>query len=383
MKKYFPFIIALTLLTVTACEDLLLDYEEIKVPSPKVYDSKLATLLDSLRYVLDLPALAGAIVTDTGIVEARAVGSRRYGGEANVTDTDRFHLGSCGKSFTSVLIGVLVDEGLLEWNTTLPEIFPEYASTMRAEYKNVTVKDLLSHSAGFVRDADLYFNTTNPRAKRLEALEWVLKQPPAQQKGKFLYSNLGFAIAGAVAEKLTNKDYEELLIERVTKPLGITTAGFGAMGTEGKEDQPLQHTPSHAHLTATADAGLNLVYNPAGGLHMSVGDWGKYIQWILTIEAGGHQTLLRDETAKMIITPAVDQGGGYSYSLGWGVSDQSWAGGKALNHSGSNGFNYSTALLASEKHFGIIVMTNQGAVGSEWPLGDVFWRVLDYYQKGH
>ncbi|MBI1939255.1 MAG: beta-lactamase family protein [Ignavibacteriales bacterium] len=382
MKKIFPFIIVFTIFTATSCENLLLDYEAIKAPSPKDYESKFATLLDSLRYALDLPALAAAIVTDTGIVEARAVGCRRYGGEANVTNTDRFHLGSCGKSFTSVLIGVLVDEGMLEWNTTLPEIFPEYANMMRAEYKNVTVKDILSHSAGFVRDADNNFNKTNTRERRIEALEWALQQPPAQQRGKFLYSNLGFTIAGAVAEKLTNRNYEELLMERVIKQLGITTAGFGAMGIEGKEDQPLQHTPSHAHLTAIADAGLDPVYNPAGGLHMSVGDWGKYIQWTLTIEAGGHQTLLRDETAKMITAPAVDQGGGWSYSLGWGVGDASWAEGKSLNHSGSNGFNYSTALLASKKHYGIIVMTNQGAVGAEWPLDKVFWRVLDYYQKG-
>ena len=362
---------------------MILGPDAEKPITPTVHDSKFATILDSLRYVLDLPALAGAIITDTGIVEAQAVGCRRYGGPENITVNDKFHLGSCGKSFTSVLMGTLVDEGLVTWNTTLPEIFPEYSSSMRIEYKDVTVKNILSHSAGFIRDVDFtILKSSSPRERRIEALAWALKQPPAQQRGKFLYSNLGYMIAGAVIERLLDQSYESLMMERVITPLGITTAGFGTMGTEGKEDQPLQHTPNHAPVIASPDAGLDPCYNPAGGLYMSVGDWGKYCQWVLKIEAGSDQTLLKKETAAMITTPIVSEGNGWSYSFGWGVVNQDWAGGKSLQHSGSNSLNYATAWLASVKHFGILVMTNQGAIGEDWLLEEAFWRVLDYYQKG-
>ena len=135
MKKNILLIITTAALLLFACDDLLLDSESQNPPEPKIYESRFSTILDSLRYEYKLPALAAAIVTDTGVIEVGAVGCRRYGGEANVTISDRFHLGSCGKSFTSVLIGVLVDEGLVQWNTTLPEIFPEYDNSMREEYK--------------------------------------------------------------------------------------------------------------------------------------------------------------------------------------------------------------------------------------------------------
>jgi CubicO group peptidase (beta-lactamase class C family) len=346
-----------------------------------VYSSRLTTILDSLRVALDLPALAGAIVSDTGIVEAGVVGSRRYGGPANVTLNDKFHLGSCGKAFTAALMGALVDDGLVTWTTTLPAIFPEYAQTMRAEYRAVTVRDLLSHSAGLVRDPinGLALRSGTPREQRAEVVAWALAYPPLKPRGQYEYSNLGYIIAGAIIERLANRPYEDLVMERIVLPLGITTAGIGAMGTPGKEDQPLQHTPSHAPILPTADAHLLAIYNPAGMLHMSIVDWGKFVQWVLASEAG-HQTLLRPETARAMTTPAVAIGSDGFYALGWGGANyEMWSGGRSLNHSGSNGYNYATAALAPVRRVGILVMTNEGATGDEWLLGPAVVRLI-YYQ---
>lgn len=382
MKKYSKILFVFLVFLFSSCENALLGPEPGAPPAAKVYSSRLATILDSLRYAMNFPALAGAIVTENGIVDAQAVGCRRYGGEANVTNTDCFHLGSCGKSFTAVLMGTLVDEGKVFWNTTLQEIFPEFASTMRKEYKAVTVREILSHSAGFIRDHNITLSSGTYRERRNMVAEWGMAQVPVVQRGKFLYSNLGYIIAGAIIEKLLNRTYEELMTERILRPLGLTTAGFGTMGTEGREDQPLQHTPGHAPLTASQSANLGPEYNPAGGLFMSVIDWAKYCQWILKIEAGLPQSILNDNTAKELTKPIVDEGYGWRYAFGWGVVDQDWAGGKSLQHSGSNSFNYCTVWLASDKHFGILVMTNQGAVGEEWPLEKPFWRVLELYQKG-
>jgi CubicO group peptidase (beta-lactamase class C family) len=367
----------------SSCESALLGPEGGKQPEPKKYASGFDTMLDSLRYSLDVPALAGAIVTDSGVIYSGAVGCRRYGGAENVTATDRFHLGSCGKSFTAVLIGTLVDEGLVNWNTTLPEIFPEYKDIMRDEYKDVTVSDILCHAAGFKRDySSQLFHSTDARGSRVQVVAWALKQPPAQKRGSVLYSNLGFIIAGAIAEKIKNRPYEELLTERVLQPLGLKTAGFGTMGTPGLEDQPLQHTANHAPIIAEPTAGLDPSYDPAGGLYMSVGDWGKYIQWVMKAEAGKSQGILTAATAKRITSGGVYQGSGSYYAYGWGIGDADWAGGKSMNHSGSNGFNYSTVMVSCARHYAVIVMSNQGAIGQEWPLGPAFWRLQSFYLKG-
>jgi len=367
--------------SVFSCRDAILGPDE-SVPLPAQHNSRFATILDSLRYTLDLPALAGAIMTDTGIVEAAAVGARRYGGPANVTVNDQFHLGSCGKSFTAVLLGVLVDEGRVQWTTTLPQIFPEYAGTMRPEYRDVSLLNILSHSAGFVRDPDFKLQSNTPKDQRAEVVAWALLQPPVVQRGQPLYSNLGFVIAGAITEKLTGRAYEDLLMEKVIRPLGLTTAGFGTMGREGLEDQPLQHSPNHAPIIATPDAHLLNIENSAGGLYMSIGDWAKYCQWVLACEAG-RPSLLRAQTARTITKPVVvmdSRGGGNA--LGWGVEYWDEVGGRLLGHTGSNGFNYSEVLLMPDRRYGVIVMTNQGAGTVSNPIWPVVNRSIQLYLNG-
>lgn len=364
----------------SSCDKLILGPDDGKSPPPAQHASRFETVLDSLRYALDLPALAGAIMTDTGIVEAAAIGCRRYGGEMNVTVDDEFYLGSCGKSFTAVLIGLLVDEGKLNWNTTLPEVFPEYAETMRPEYKEVTVRDLLSHGAGFIRDPDLMLHAATPRAQRVEVVAWAVRQLPAVHRGTELYSNLGFIIAGAIAERIADSSYEDLITNRIVHPLGLTTAGFGTMGTDGLEDQPLQHTPSHAPLEATADAHLQDIYDPAGGLYMSIRDWARYCRWVLACEAG-HATLLSQETARTITTPVLLSPGGGG-ALGWGVEYAAWIGGRVLTHTGSNGFNYAEVLVCTDRDYGVIVMTNQGSGSPNNPLAPAAARLVEYHFQG-
>jgi CubicO group peptidase (beta-lactamase class C family) len=194
-----------------SCEKLFPGSDKIP-PAPVKYNSSFATMLDSLRYVLDLPALAGVIITDDTILFADAVGCRRYSGPMNVTNDDRSNLGSNTKAFTAVLLGTLVDDGSIRWTTPLSEIFPEFAGSMLSEYKDITLKSNLSHSAGFVRDSHLNFISTTPMEQRKEVVEWALKQPPQITRGQFPYSNLGYIIAGSIAEKLTNKPFEDVLI---------------------------------------------------------------------------------------------------------------------------------------------------------------------------
>ena len=248
MRYYIIVFSFFSIFAISSCQDLILGPDEAKPPLPFKHSTRLTTYLDSMRYALELPALAAAIISDTGIIEAAAVGSRRYGGPLNVTNSDVFLPGSCAKSFTAVLAGLLIDEGKLSWTTTLAEIFPEYSNKMRSEYHEVNMLDLLSHSAGFLYNPDLTFHSSSPRDLRLEVVSWALVQPPATQRGKPLYSNVGFIIAGAIAEKLADRTYEEQVIEKILRPLGITTAGFGQIGTVGLEDQPLEHTPNHSPI---------------------------------------------------------------------------------------------------------------------------------------
>lgn len=378
MGRFFLVLLLFLSFTALSCEDLIIGPGDPKPPLPAIHSSGLATLIDSLRYALDFPALAVAIVTDTAIIDAQAIGCRRYGGEMNVTVNDQFHLGSNTKAVTAVLIGMLIDEGLLSWDMTLSEIFPEYSGSIRSEYGEVTILNLLSHSSGFMRDPDRTFTEGSPRNQRAEAAEWALSQPPAVSRGTYTYSNLGYIMLGAIAEKVTNRQYEELLIEKVLLPLGITAAGFGPMGTPGREDEPLQHTNSHSAVEPVRDADNDPVYSPAGRLHMTITGWAKFNEWVLAAEAG-HQSLISIGTAHKLTSSIVPMGGGIYYACGWMILNQDWAGGRSIQHSGSNGFNYSEASLAPGRKFGIIAAVNQGPGEQADPLYPVIRKLIDYY----
>jgi len=368
-------------LAVCGCQRLLLGPDRAANTPPSPHATRFETILDSLRYALDMPALAGAIVTDSGTLQVAAVGSRRWGGPANVTINDQFHLGSDTKAMTAALIGTLVDEGKVAWGTTLPQIFPELAGTMRTQYRDVTVREVLSHSAGLLRDFGRTFDGTTPREQRVAAVAWALAQSPIGPRGTYSYSNVGYVIAGAIAERLADGQYEDLLLARVLRPLGVTTAGFGPMGTPGLEDEPLQHTGSHAPVEPTPSADNQPIYSSAGRLHLSIGDWARWATWVLAAEAG-HQTLLADSTARALTDSAVAIPGAGAYALGWSILQRDWAGGRSLQHCGSNNLSYAEIALAPGPRFGVLVATNQGPGVLAIPTDPAVGRLILFHLDG-
>src|SRR5262249_44999102 len=181
-------------------------------------------------------------------VVARGVAGVRKAGDATaVTIDDRWHIGSCTKSMTATMIGTLVEEGKLTWGTTLGEVFGDLEGKMDPAWKDVTLEQLLTHRAGVPSDLSkdglwgrLWKREGTPREQRMQLVGGVLKNPPVHKPGTdFLYANAGFAIAGAMAEKVTGLAWEDLMRQRLFAPLGMGSADYGAPGTASeKPDQP-------------------------------------------------------------------------------------------------------------------------------------------------
>ena len=329
----------------------------------------LNSLLTPILQKYDLPALAGAIVTSKGLVGVGAVGVRKYGTNTPVTIDDEFHLGSDTKAMTATMLATLVEQGKLSWSTTIEEVFPDLAIKMNPAYRKVTLEQLLAHRAGFTDEswpkgknlADMYNLPGTPREQRAAYVATILAERPVNQPGStFLYSNRSYAVAGAMAERVANESWEDLLRKRVFDPLGMKTCGFGAMGTPDSRqiDQPWQHVlltfGIHRAIAPGPRADNAPVIGPAGTVYCSVVDWGKFVTAHLRGEQG-EPGILKPETFKRMHSPPF----GGDYGFGWLVADRPWAGGRALTHAGSNTQNFAIVWMAPAKDFAVLVMTNQ------------------------
>ena len=322
-------------------------------------EPRLDDLLEPIRHKYGLPAMAGAIVTGHGLQALGAVGVRKAGTDVAVTIDDKWHLGSDTKAMTAAIIGALVERGKLRWETTLEDVFPDLARPMPAALQKVTLLQLLSHRAGLPANTlwGLIPRTGTTRDQRLAVLKAMASVSLASEPGtKFLYSNLGYVIAAAMAEQAADASWEDLMKTILIEPLGMASVGYGGLGTPGKIDQPWPHLPDGKPAAENGpDIDNPPALGPAGRVHCTLGDWAKFIADALR-GARGERALLRPETYKTLQTPPF----GDPYALGWGIAEREWGGGTVLTHAGSNTMNFAVAWLAPLRDFAVLVVTNQG-----------------------
>jgi len=336
--------------------------------------------LETIRAKHGLPALAAAVIREGSLLTCAAVGVRKLGEDVPVTAWDQFHIGSCTKAMTATLVQVLVEQGKLAWSDTLAEAFPDLAAGMHRAYRRVTLLQLASHRGGLpgasktwpegMTFLDVHRLPGPPRSQRRAYVAKILAQAPAVEPGtKFLYSNAGYAVLGAACEQATDTPWEDLMRRHLFGPLRMTSAGFGAMGSPGKIEQPWQHKVVDGKETPLEPGPLidnPPAIGPAGTVHCSIRHWAAFVEAHLD-GARGRPTPLAVTDWNRLHTPPF----GGTYALGWGTVQRGWAGGTALTHAGSNGMNFAVVWLAPKADFAVVAATNTGAEAARKACDDV------------
>ncbi len=366
--------------------------------------------------------MVAAVLRGERIIAQGAAGVRKRGTAERITLDDRFLLASCTKAMTATLVAMLVEEGKLNWTTTLGELFADTVKPMHPAWEKVTLRQVLAHRSGLRLDPDGLARVFSllrapyaslrsgpelmrpPRARlgtlpqqRLEIARQALSRPPGiPPDTKYWYSNEGYILAGAVLEQLTGRAWEDLMRERLFQPLGISTGGFGPPGTAGKTDQPWGHS---SFVGKPIDPGRPAAqfpsyYGPAGLAHMTITDWAKFIGLHLRGDpANPHcqAALLKLDTFAELhaVAPATtskgwvmrgvtflatgDAGPAVTYRAGWFISPASWAKGtqpgdtgRRLWHGGSNGISHAVVCIAPEIDFAVLVACNRGLDIALW-----------------
>ena len=342
----------------------------------------LEELLQPIRAAHGVPALAAAVFSSDALLAIGAVGVRKAGDAAPVSREDRWHLGSDTKAMTATLHALLVAEAALRGDLTLEAAFP--TAPIHPAFRAVTLEQLLRHRGGAPADVPPaiwgeLWKDGDSRAQRLAAVHGMLALAPAPGE-HFVYSNAGYMMVGAALEEATGQTWESMMRERLFAPLGMRSCGFGPPASVGRLDQPWGHRPEPGGPFAVAPgpgADNPAALGPAGTVHCSLEDWGRFLRAHLKGARGVEPSILDVPALRRLQTPPA----GERYSGGWNVGSRTWAGGTVLVHDGSNTMFHASAWLAPQRDRAFVVVTNIGGEGALRASQAALTQLIQQYAK--
>jgi len=311
-----------------------------------------------------IPGIALLVVQDNKVVLSKGYGFSNVELQVPVKPETVFQSGSMGKQFTAAAVMMLVEEGKIGLEDPLTKYFPEAP----AAWKNVTVRQLLSHTGGFTDYPEKFdFRRDRTENEILKAIQAVpLAYPPGT---KWAYSNLGYATLGILIHRASGKFYGDFLQERVFGPLGMTTtriiseediipnraAGYRLVKGQLKNQEWVSPT-----LNTTAD----------GSLYFSILDLEK---WDAALTQG--KLLKKSSFDQMWTIAKLKDGKPNSGNYGFGWFLENIHGHPIIEHEGAwQGFNTSINRYVKDK-LTVVVLTNLAACDP----GDIAHHVAGLY----
>ena len=268
----------------------------------------LGELLAPIRKSNEMPALGAAVIVGGKLVALGVDGIRKVGDETKVTVSDLWHLGSCTKAMTATLLAQQVAAGKLEWDTTLGEALPDLRAGMHDDARQITLARLLQHRAGLPSQPpkELWlklfrYEGSDTEARREVATTMLQQAPEAKLGERFLYSNAGYMIAGAVLERVTGKSWQQLMKAELFTPLGMGSASFGVPGRDKHVDQPWGHVKAErGSQPVFADNPSSL--GPAGTVHATLLKQTRH-QTLSVSHLGGWRTRELEKRRHQVLKP--------------------------------------------------------------------------------
>lgn len=333
-------------------------------PDAERLDRELAGLVRQAN----APGLAVAAVRGDATVYARGFGvaSVEDAGAA-VTPATLFHIASVTKPLTGTAVLRLVERGTLDLDRPVREAVPGLRFADPAAAAGVTLRRLLSHTAGLPLFSSGYrpYGPRDPGALR----RWVRRSLPrcrlvAPPGTRYAYSNVGLALAGFVAEAVTGRRFADLLRELVLDPLEMhrtTLAPAVAM----TYPLALPHARGPAgELAVVHRFPEDAAALPAGGALSSAAELAHFA--VLHLNGGrfrGRRLLTRETVAVMHArhTPTDDEAGTDGHGLTFGTDV--YKGVRIAEHDGEGGWCTSQLVLAPDHGAGVVVLCNAYRAG--------------------
>lgn len=336
-----------------------------------------------------VPGVAVGIVKGDKLVYAKGFGCRDVENDLPVTPETIFAIGSSTKSFTAASAGIMVDDGKLDWHTPIRKWLPGFELQDRFATERMNVADLLCHRSGLPRHDLLWIDTPRTREELIARFKHL--EPSKDFRTLWQYQNLMYLTAGFVAGIVNESTWEELVQERIFKPLEMNSSNLSVTDSQKMDNYALPYAvPDYKSGERKRIDFRNIdTIGPAGSINSNVLDMANWL--IMNLNGGKFkdQQVVKEDTlkeihsAQMPLVPAAmlfppfethPEIGQASYGFGWFI--QNYRGHRWLHHGGNiDGFNAIISLLPNEE-YGIVVLSNLSGAIALPILGNVLDRLL-------
>lgn len=339
-------------------------------------DATVAALMKEWR----VPGIALGVIRDGQVVYLKGYGYRDVERRLPVTPATRMAIGSNSKSFTALLMGMLADQGKLDWDAPVKRYLPDFALYDGYAGDHLSPRDLVRHDSGLPRHDLVWYGRDLSRQEIYRRVRYV--EPNVSFREKWQYNNLMFLTAGVLVEKLWGRTWEDLVTAEIFRPLGMTGTLPGATGMDQTSDFAWPYDWRRGAVTRVPIRNIDVV-GPAGSIVSNVEDMTKYILFRMArgaatagprISAAAEKELQSPQfVADPDSWPGIDN---TAYALG--LVTGTYRGHLIVAHSGGiDGFISQMAWLPNDRA-GVMVLSN---LGSENPVPElvmaaVFDRVL-------
>ncbi len=335
--------------------------------------ARIDRLVDEQRTRDGIPGIAVAVTDRQRMLHFSASGFSDISGKKPITPDSLFHIGSISKSFASIVILQLVDEGKLDLHAPVKDYLPWFE--IKSAFKPITLHHLLTHTGGIITGTEIGYDALGETALLMET------ETTADPGTYFHYSNSGYKMVGLVIERVLGEQIGEVLKRRVLVPLGMdaseavisrltrekTVEGYVRVSDDRPRSRKSKYVPAPWQESSSAD----------GSISSSAADMTAYIRMILNEGKGPKGELLSKHGFSLLTQKVIryeDSPGSEFYGYGLVTSDMN--GHSIISHSGGMLGFVANMFADMTAGVGVILLCNCGTYDDKTDLAKRVLQVV-------
>lgn len=310
-----------------------------------------------------------AVKKDNRILFAKPYGLANV--EFNIPNSidSKFRIGSLTKQFTATSILILQQQQKININDPVSKYLP----AAPPEWRDITIKSLLTHSAGLIRSAPIATKDHSVAHSIAQIMDSIFKEPLSYKPGKrSVYSNVGYSVLAAIIEKASGLSYSVFLSKYIFEPSDLQDTGVDHDSIVlSKRSKDYLYDIDKNKLFAACCLDLTNSVG-AGDVYSTVKDLLKWIDVLHT------DRILNQDSKSLMFYPHILQSDDF-YGFGWVVGQ--WKGKKLIWHNGSiNGYSSDLAIFPDD-NVTIVILSNRAILPKELNLEKLRYGISERILK--